>query len=97
MADRPVARPSCYVVELDTTDVAWRELDALLGRIRAAAVSPGAGEPVRFVRSVYVPEDARCFLLYEGPSGEAVRRAAEAAAVGVIGIEPAIRLGEGER
>ncbi|MCU0506767.1 MAG: DUF4242 domain-containing protein [Chloroflexi bacterium] len=96
MSTRPVARPSCYVVELDTTDVVWRELDALLGRIRAAAASRGAGDQVRFVRSVYVPEDARCFLLYEGPSGDAVRRAAEAANVGVIRIEPAIRLGEEE-
>lgn len=93
MPQRPVARPSCYVVELDTTHVAWRELDELLGRIRASSASRG-GEQVRFVRSVYVPEDARCLLVYEGPSGEAVRRAAEAADVGVIRIEPAIRLGE---
>lgn len=31
------------------------------------------GVPVRFLRSVFVPEDDICFLLYEAPSADAVR------------------------
>jgi len=39
------------------------------------------GIPVRFVRSVFVPEDEACFYLYEAPSAEAVREAARRAAL----------------
>ncbi len=36
---------------------------------------------MRFVRSVFVPEDEACFYLYEAPSAEAVREAARRAAL----------------
>ena len=39
------------------------------------------GMPVRYVRSMYLPEDETCFLLYEAESVEAARRAAVLAAV----------------
>jgi Protein of unknown function (DUF4242) len=39
------------------------------------------GIPVRFVRSVFVPEDEACFYLYEAPSAEVVRQAAWRAAL----------------
>jgi hypothetical protein len=34
------------------------------------------GTPVRFLRSIFVPEDDTCFLLYEAPSARSVRQAA---------------------
>jgi hypothetical protein len=34
------------------------------------------GKPVRFLRSIFVPEDETCFYLYEAPSAETVRAAA---------------------
>jgi len=34
------------------------------------------GTPVRCLRSIFVPEDEICFLLYEAGSAEAVREAA---------------------
>ncbi len=34
------------------------------------------GTPVRYLRSIFVPEDETCFYLYEASSVEAVRAAA---------------------
>lgn len=39
------------------------------------------GTPVRYVRSIFVPEDETCFHLYEAASADAVRAAAERAAL----------------
>ena len=50
------------------------------------------GERVRFLRSVFVPEDDACFLLYEGPSAESVRAAAMRAKLGVRSVDAALRL-----
>jgi Nickel responsive protein SCO4226-like len=38
-----------------------------------------AGTPVRCLRSIFVPEDETCFVLYEADSIEAVREAARLA------------------
>jgi hypothetical protein len=47
---------------------------------------------VRFLRSIFVPEDDACFFLYEGPSAESVRAAAVRAKLGVQRVESALRL-----
>jgi hypothetical protein len=39
------------------------------------------GTPIRFVRSIFVPEDETCFYLYEAETVEAVREAARRAAL----------------
>jgi len=44
------------------------------------------GIPVRFVRSVFVPEDETCFYLYEAASVDAVREAARRAALPVEAV-----------
>ena len=41
----------------------------------------GGGTPVRFVRSIFVPEDETCFFLFEADTVEAVHEAATRAAV----------------
>lgn len=46
---------------------------------RAASELTREGTPVRYVRSIYVPEDETCFLLYEADSADAVREAARRA------------------
>jgi Protein of unknown function (DUF4242) len=48
---------------------------------RAAAALSAEGRPVRFVRSIFVPEDETCFLLVEADTAETVREAAKRAAV----------------
>jgi hypothetical protein len=45
-----------------------------------------ASEEVRFLRSIYVPEDDRWFLLYEGSSAAEVAAAAERAEASVVSI-----------
>lgn len=37
------------------------------------------GTPVRYLRTIFVPEDETCYLLYEAVSAEAVRAAADRA------------------
>jgi hypothetical protein len=39
------------------------------------------GSPVRYVRSIFVPEDETCFFLCEATSADAVREAVRRAAV----------------
>jgi hypothetical protein len=43
---------------------------------RAAAELTAEGRCVRFVRSIFVPDDETCFLLVEGASDDDVREAA---------------------
>jgi hypothetical protein len=48
----------------------------------AAADVSREGAAVRYVRSIVVPEDETCFLLYDAPSIDLVRSAAERAGLG---------------
>lgn len=48
------------------------------------------GKPVRFVRSILVPEDETCFYLFEAPSVEAVHEAAERAGLQVERVTEAV-------
>jgi Protein of unknown function (DUF4242) len=50
---------------------------------RAAAELRRSGTAVRYVRSIYIPEDETCFLIYEADTLEAVRRAASRASLPV--------------
>jgi hypothetical protein len=53
-------------------------------RIAAAAAELTAeGRGVRFVRSIFVPDDETCFLLVEGATADDVRETARRAAVRV--------------
>jgi len=47
----------------------------------AAAAMTAEGRPVRFVRSIFVPEEETCFLLVEADSAEVVHEAALRASV----------------
>jgi hypothetical protein len=54
--------------------------DAERARVAAAELTR-EGTPVRLLRSIFVPEDETCFLLYEAASAEAVREAVRRAAI----------------
>jgi hypothetical protein len=45
----------------------------------ATAEAAGMGQTVRYLRSIFVPEDEICFHLFEADSSEAVRAASERA------------------
>ena len=58
----------------------WSRLSQLNARARAACEALSRqGTGVRFVRSIFVPEDEACFHLYEAVSADAVRQAAKQA------------------
>jgi hypothetical protein len=78
---------SAYLVEIES-----RREEAGSVAARARAVS----KDVRFLRSIYVPEDDRWFLLYEGASAAEVAAAAERADARVVSIATARGLPEEE-
>ena len=76
-----------YLVELHRPQDGWGELQSVAARARAAAEQLRAGgTPVRFLRSLFVPEDETCFLLFEGESRGSVRRVVAHAGLGFGGF-----------
>lgn len=68
--------PARYTVELRRPQEGWEHLQQVTARARRVAREMRAeGTPVRLLRSIFVPEDDTCFLLYEALSSEAVRTA----------------------
>ena len=69
-----------FLVEVYLT--AGSPFDASAARARLAAQElTDEGKPVRYVSSVFVPEDETCFFLYQACSADAVREAARRAAL----------------
>jgi hypothetical protein len=65
-----------YAVELFLGRPSAAALDDLAERARlAAAELARSGTAVRYVRSILVPADETCFVLYEAESADAVARA----------------------
>jgi Protein of unknown function (DUF4242) len=76
------------------TDPAAAEQAAERARAAVEALAR-EGTPVSFLRSIFVPEDETCFLLYEAPSVEAVRLAAERANLPFERVAEAVSEGGG--
>ena len=73
-----------FLVEfyLSRTDTA--AVGRCAGRARLVAEEQvRRGVPVHYLRSIYVPEDETCFLLYEAKTAQAARHAATLAGVDV--------------
>ena len=71
-----------FLVETYASRNAGAEVEQGAERARAAAAQLTLeGKPVRFLRSIFVPEDETCFYLFEAASLEAVREAAQRAAL----------------
>ncbi len=66
-------------------------MEALSGA-QAAAIARSEAGPVTYLRSTFVPEDGRCFCLFEGPSADAVKQVNDAAGLPYIAITPALDL-----
>jgi hypothetical protein len=81
-----------YLIELARPAAGWSELQAVTARARAAADElRAAGTPVRFLRSIFVPEDDSCLLLFEAPSAEAAGTAGRLASPAVERVTRAVR------
>jgi hypothetical protein len=87
-----------YTVELRRPGAGWQELQQATARARQETQRAcDEGAQVRFLRSIFVPEDDACFFLYEGASAQVVKAAAARARLGVVSVDQALRLDlEGE-
>ena len=85
-----------YVVEV-AVEGGYPDVRRLSTRARAGATA--SGPRVRFLRTVYVPEDGVCLLIFEARTADAAREAAATAGLSVRQVSPALTLGdpEGER
>jgi hypothetical protein len=83
-----------YLVELyvSGTDEAAVARGADRARLAAERLSD-EGRLVRYVRSIFVPEDETCFYLYEAGSADTVRAAAERAELAFERIIEAVTAG----
>jgi hypothetical protein len=86
-----------YLVEtyLGRTEVAERSARDLRAR-SAAETLTREKTPVRFERSIHVPEDEICFFVFDAPSGRAATLAAERAELDPIRVVEAISSGRQE-
>jgi uncharacterized protein DUF4242 len=90
-------RESLSVFIVDRTVPGMTE--ELLGEVQrllheAARRVSSAGEPVRYLRCTYIPEEDRCLCLFEADNPAAVRRANETAQVPFRRISAAIEYWE---
>jgi Nickel responsive protein SCO4226-like len=77
-----VSAPCRYLVELSPSHGSFEDIQSLGASSRAASEELSRdGTPVRFLRSVFVPEDSRCLLVFEGGSDEAVLEACRRAGI----------------
>jgi hypothetical protein len=84
-----------FLVELYVArkDVGTLERSARRAR-QVAELLSSEGTPVRYLRSIFMPEDETCFLIYEAGSAEAVRAAATQAELPFERVTKAIAAGE---
>lgn len=72
-----------YLVELYLSRAGSNGLDAAAERARSTAEAMSReGHSVRWLRTIFVPEDEICFYLYEAASADLVREAVERAGIG---------------
>lgn len=64
---------------------------------RAAMELTREGTPVSYLRSIFVPEDETCFLLYEAASADAVREVARRTGIPFDRVADVIGERKGER
>jgi len=80
-----------FLVELYVSREAAASVGCLAGRARAEAERLSrTGTPVRVLRSIFVPADETCFLLFEAGSIEDVRAAASSAGLPFERISEAV-------
>jgi hypothetical protein len=85
-------RAQYHFVELRRPELGWNELQALAAQARSAAEQVNSAEtPVRFLRSIFVPDGETCFQLFEGTAAAV----AEAASRAGIAHEPSPPGGQG--
>ena len=93
-----IGRLAYHTFQLARPADGWSRLSQLNARARAACDELSRqGTRVRFLRSIFVPEDEACFHLYEAVSVEAVRQAARQAGLDYARVLDATPNPQGER
>lgn len=71
-----------YMVERYLPRITSEQLVAAATRARrSTAQMTREGTAIRYLHSVFVPSEEKCFCLFEGPSADAVRQANERAQI----------------
>ena len=79
-----------FLVELYVSATEEQRLTHQLGCARTAAeLQRAQGVPVRYVRSILVPEEETCFVFYDAPSREAAGDTARLANLAFVCIAAA--------
>jgi hypothetical protein len=86
-----------FLVELyvSRTDLLSAESDAERGRLAAEELTR-EGTPVRYLRSIFVPEEETCFSLYEAATADAVHEVARRAALRFERVAEAVSHSKGD-
>lgn len=71
------------------TDAVAVERGAARARLAAEQLTR-EGTPVRYLRSIFVPEDETCFYLYEATTADAVHEATRRAALPIDRVTEAV-------
>jgi hypothetical protein len=92
MRRRATAMP-IYLVERDLPGMTRDQLAAAQRALtRTAHQFTAEGKPVRYVRSVFLPQEARCLCMFEALNAECVRRLNDATQVPFNSIAEALDL-----
>jgi hypothetical protein len=60
------------LVEIHRPENGWDDLESFAARARSAAEQVNSEKtPIRFLRSIFVPDDETCFHLFEGTAAAA--------------------------
>ena len=71
-----------YLVERSLPGITGEQLKAAASRAKAtAAQMTENGTPVRYLRSIFIPGEEKCYCLFDGPSPDVVGEVNETAQV----------------
>jgi hypothetical protein len=98
LRNRRLTQMAVYMVERDLPGITLEQL----GSAQKAAIDTSKrltedGRPVRYIRSTYVPGEARCMCLFEAPNAQRVREVNEEAQIPFTRIVEALDLTPKER
>lgn len=89
---------SVYMVERDLPGITLEQLaGAQKAAIQTSAEFSAQGKAVRYIRSTYVPGEARVMCLFEAPDAQRVKEVNEAAQIPFTRIVEALDLTPKER
>ncbi len=82
-----------YLVERDLPGMTRDQLAAAQrALVQTASRFTAQGSPVRYVRSLFVPQQARCLCVFEAPDADVVRRLNEAIQMPFLSVTETLEL-----